>query len=754
MNLPRKLAFLIFSLLVAAGVLQARIVRAQIPPGDVPCDEVRPDLLHPFADEFHSLRPYQANPCDEEVPETAALFCGNSLVISDTVSVTQTTPPESDEDCVPIGNDRYRCTYTIEDNKRTIAIDLSSAELPIMGNTELVINSQEQPDPEELDNAEKVNEYVSWYLNGIINRAEYPFLDPTDEEDISKIVDFSGPLKKLLPWEEQARQRIKTIERAVGKDINKDGQTEDQDRHDQIFACTFGIPIKLFGIWEVARAVQIPVPCYDKGFLSFFADFFDLKDEKRLSEWKNHLPPLAEDYEDFQDYWVEYKRWRGESCAVAEVPRFIPVVGGKKFIYCFDNPAKSNYWANLFPYIPFSSTEDRVGLVELDSFGVQPVSEGVTITNVSIEDWNPAELYFAHMQEASELAEILQQTFVPKDGETAGGTTGVSPGGACDLVNVRTNEGDDLFAGEIGGTLSYDAEFSCDFDRSATESVCTKEAIVNLSVLTKTPKADDVWERTVAGPSAIFKRIFPKVGPGGAILGILDIPAATKVTYTGADFAGNPGNQRSGEGAELYFPHIGGVSEYFLKGIQTILRPKGYGEQILSGQPPSGSLKSLKEMCEIADFYNLPCEFLDAIWLIETSRSETGKPCGGEGACGPMAIMGDVYRAVTTTAERSPSSPEYLDRGTLPDAFEIAARILIFKKYIEYNLAKLEIYRLNLDEIEIVGRYHGTNNCLPTNETQCRWGTGYSYCDAVESYLAGREWPSSTPAEKELYCPK
>jgi len=569
MNLPKKLAFLTFFLLLIVGLLQTRIIHAQ-----TNCKKENDP-------EFHSLRPYPAEPCDEEVSETA-LFCGNSLVISDTVSAFQTTPPKLDENCTPIGNDRYRCTYKTS-NSRTIAIDLADAELPIMGNTEDVRNSQRS---DGFDDAEKMNEYVSWYLNGIINRAEYPFLDPTDEEDMSKIVDFSGPLRKLLPWNEQARNRIKTIERAVGKDINKDGQVEEENRHDQVFACTFGIPIKIFGIWEVARLAQTPVPCYDKGFLSRFADFFDLKDEKRLSDWKNHLPPLAEDYDNFQDYWVEYKRWRGETCVVAEVPGLIPVVGGKKFIYCFDNPAKPNYWANLFPYIPFSSTEDRVGLVELDSLGVQPVSKDVTITNVSIEDWSPAELYFAHMQEVSELAEILQQTFVPKDGNMTGGSTGVSPGGACDLVNVRTNEGDDLFAGEIGGILSYDAEFSCDFDRNATESACIKKAIVSLSVLTKTPLADDVWSRTVAGPTAIFKRIFPKVGPEGAILRILDIPAATKVTYTGADFAGNPGNQRSGESAELYFPHVGGVSEYFLKGIQTILRPKGFGEQIISGSEP------------------------------------------------------------------------------------------------------------------------------------------------------------------------
>lgn len=593
MNLPKTIFLLFFFLLIVTFCLSlTTTTHAQnpIPPGDISCDEVG----NP---EFHSLRPYQANPCNKEVSETA-LFCGNSLVISDTVSALQTIAPELDENCAPIGNNRYRCTYTIsaKNNKRTIAIDLSDAKLPIMGNTELVINSQEQPDPEDLDDAEKVNEYVSWYLNGTINRAEYPFLSLDDEEDLKKIVDFSGPLNKLLPWEIQVRSRIETIKDAIAS--KEDGA---KIRHDQVVACDYGIPVKLFKTFKVGQIGRIPGPCYDDGLLGFLGGILDFKDEHYLSDWEKHLPPLISDvnkkgerkYENFAEYWVAYKKWRGERCVLIEIwdsllgiP--IPVIGGKKFILCspIDDPTLPNYWSNLFPYIPLSSTEDRVGLVELDSFGVQPVSEDVTITNVFIEEWSPAELYFAHMQEANELAEILQQTFVPKDENMTGGVTSVSPGVTCDLVNVRTNEGDDLFAGEIGGILSYDAEFSCDFDGNATESACTKEAIVSLSVLTKTPLADDVWSRTVAGPAAIFKRIFPKVGPGGAILRILDIPAATKVTYTGADFAGNPGNQRSGESAELYFPHIGGVSEYFLKGIQTILRPKGFGEQIISGSEP------------------------------------------------------------------------------------------------------------------------------------------------------------------------
>jgi hypothetical protein len=259
MNLPKTIFFLFFSFfLVTFCLLFSTNVRAQIPrykitqPYPFPCNKVAPDDSKYGDEEFHSLRPYQASPCDEEVPATAALFCGNSLVIKDTIIVS----PSQAISCESFPDEKQVCKFKVS-NSRSIAIDLSDAELPIMGNTELVINSQKQPDPEDLDDVEKVNEYVSWYLNGIINRAEYPFLDPTDEEDISKIVDFSGPLKKLLPWDEQARNRIKTIERAVGKDINKDGRVEEKNIHDQVFACTFGIPT----IWNLGSGKSSSNTC-------------------------------------------------------------------------------------------------------------------------------------------------------------------------------------------------------------------------------------------------------------------------------------------------------------------------------------------------------------------------------------------------------------------------------------------------------------------------------------------------------------
>lgn len=547
MNLPKTILFLFFLFLATSCLLLTTKVNAQIPPPYVPCDEARDP-------EFHSLRPYQKSPCDQEVSKTA-LFCGNQLVISDAASAVQTINPAFAENCIPIGNDRYRCTYKIINKSRNVAIDLSGADLPIMGNTEDVINSQNQSN--DLDDGEKTNEYVSWYLSGVANPAEYGFLDPEDKEDISKVVNFSGPINKLLPQRIQNDARVKTIKEAG------------ENRHDQIIGC---IKNNLFKPLERGEITE----CYPErsGVTPV-----------RLSDWnsKKRLPPKEEDYSSFKDYWIAYKRWRGESCLK------LPIINVS---ICIDNPLKPNYWGNLFHYIPFSSTEDRVGLVETETVGVQPVSENITITDVSFSNQTPAELFFAHMEETAELAEMLQKTFVSKDGDMSiTSITGVSPTEACDLTNIRSNPGDDLFAGEISGTLSYSAEFSCVIDSEDFEELgpqeCKKEVFVNLALTTETPKADELWSRLVAGPSAIFKRIFPKVGEGGAILGILDIPAATKVSYSGEGLihAGNPGNKRSGESAELYFPHIGGVSEYFLKGIQTILRPKGFGEQIISGAP-------------------------------------------------------------------------------------------------------------------------------------------------------------------------
>lgn len=333
-----------------------------IPSPYVPCDEVRPT-------EFHSLRPYQASPCNQELADIA-LFCGNDLIVFDSITILKRflelplgdiTYPHivgiySHEDtailhppCTDNGDGTETCWFAIPREKQ-ILVDLSMAYLPIMGNTEIVVNSQRQPVevmPDYLDDPAKVNEYISWFLNGIIGRAEYdPPTLPSYEEE-RKMVDYSGPLKKLHSWESQIVRRIEEINRAG------------VDRHNQIVGC---------------RSGGDPEKCYPGNAT-----------RTRLDYWTNqgNLPPLQRDYNSFTAFWNAYRNWY------------------------------ANNLGRLYQYVPFSSMEDRMGEAEMQTSPIQYIASNLFLTDVILLNNIPADLFFAHMQESYELADFLQQMIVP-----------------------------------------------------------------------------------------------------------------------------------------------------------------------------------------------------------------------------------------------------------------------------------------------------------------------------------------------------
>jgi hypothetical protein len=415
---------------------------------------------------------------------------------------------------------------------------------------------------------------------------------------------------------------------------------------------------------------------------------------------------MEEDSPDTHEFIRRYKEWRGLACI--DLP-FSSL--GRTFHICFDNPSEANYWANLFNYVPFSSTEDRMGEVAINSINFQPpLYPNFTITNLTVSNIVNADLFFPHMEESDDLGEVLQQTYAPLGAELYNMTdaTFIPSSPYCDYTTIRTNPGDDLFAGELSADVVYDAEFSCTFmlpgegrlceakggvcrtyvtdahecvikygpvdcryespydinpapggacvvepctvpnfrsclqnapadgvcvprnwtcetwydtspgycprdgfycgadcEQEITEfpdhtESCSVEIFVTINLETRTPLADRVWARLVAGTMSVFRRIFPKVDEGGAVEEIWDIPTATGVSYIdrsnppGIIFAGDPRYRIPGSNASLFFPHIGGIREYFMTGIQTILRPKGYGDQILSNvirvpTPPPGT---------------------------------------------------------------------------------------------------------------------------------------------------------------------
>ncbi|HSX48978.1 MAG TPA: hypothetical protein VLE44_01850 [Candidatus Saccharimonadales bacterium] len=624
---------------------------------EVPCNET-------VDKEFHSLRPYPASPCYKKVDETA-MMCSNDLIVKKTFHV------QPNGNCTaPDATGNFTCTYQYTGVQDTVSIDLTNAKLPVVGNTEDVPNAtwtSPNTTANNLTAGQRVNNYISWYLNGVIDRAEEDF----SSFDTNYLVNYSGPIKKLLPWASQIVDRLTSVANATQTKNNQKDPNDNTARHNEVVGCPW--IDKLYGLGTV-------LPCYvSNDFVNGLIDSAKSgsitdqlaglvlkatiqKNTNRLTDWNGWLPPLETDakYTSLQDYWKAYLVWRGNVCT--------PNLLGTQFYFCAGLTNAFTVWSKLFPYTPLANTEDRVGTVFTDknnpSTGLLDQSiqlkdgegNGGTVTNVSFNPESTSHnLYFSHMQEDAELAKMLQGTVATKgDPKDPGNWEGqlqsaiknqdaATPGNTygCVKQEIISNPGDNLYGNldrtksdgttdkKITGTLKYDATFTCQFKSQTGSKIndCDKDIYTSLSVYTKTPKSFEIWQRLVGcdptdpnqpncngsgGESGIFKRFFPKPGQDSVLANIKDIPGATTVSYNSdADTkAGKTG--QDGSTANIYFAHVGSLSEYFLQGIQTALRPKGVGDQQLSGQPIAGALqcKNLSDNVNIHRILNSPDAFI------------------------------------------------------------------------------------------------------------------------------------------------
>lgn len=518
----------------------------------------------------NSLRPHPAKPINPDiVQEETVTFCGNSVSVTDSFSVL----PENSSNCIKDEkNNSQTCSYSIS-RTSSVTLDMTKdAELPIMGNTEDVVNKDTVYDPEKpeaLNDADKMNQFLSWFLNGVINRAEYPFLatdSSLDQQklDIAKIINFSGPLKKILSWDVQNYIRKKEVANV--------GDT----RQDQTVACTAKV-----------NDQSLPIPCYQvNAWKDIFGNTPGLNDPTKMSQWDSasKFPPnrLEDTTTEFQNFWLSYINWRGYYCGM------IPIIG----IYlCFQNPLQNPFatnvkedWSNLYPYIPFSSTEDRKGSVYF--LNASPVtSSNVKLTDVKFSPGPTQTLYFSHMEEAKQLAEILQSTYAPQGfSESAVGDT-VKPEETsdCKIMETRTGSGDNLYAGNAASaSIDYTVNFSCTFVLDKPQA-CSKTASITFPVAIEIPLIQDVWLKYVGGSDSLVRKLFPKLGSGSQLGSLYEIPASIAFQ--------SKANGINGSG-DVYIPYLGAVSEYALKGIQTLLRPKGFGEAITLKPPVPGNSAS------------------------------------------------------------------------------------------------------------------------------------------------------------------
>jgi hypothetical protein len=176
-----------------------------------PCDNTTND-------EFHPLRPYPASPCDPLIPEKPStpsnphlptnpltFSCGTSINVGGSIQFPRVNRnnlgslpvfPETNPQSAEPGT-LYRCSgsatetnvCTVERATFEITLNLSNAQIPILGNTQT-----------GLDDATKTNNYLSWYLNGSIQQSDQKEINPNSPTDIDRLINYSGPIKKLLPY--------------------------------------------------------------------------------------------------------------------------------------------------------------------------------------------------------------------------------------------------------------------------------------------------------------------------------------------------------------------------------------------------------------------------------------------------------------------------------------------------------------------------------------------------------------------------
>ncbi len=630
------------------SIPRSRAENAIPAPGRIPCTETKDP-------EFNSSRPYQASPCGDG---PTALFCGNKVIVN-----------LGGVSCNYEGNST--CTYSGPNPiQKHVVVDLTDVQLPILGNTQQIKNNQSSES--KIDEATRMNEYVSAYLNGTNDQAEY------GANDLTKIVDFSGPIKKLLPQNIQEAQRISTIQSALDTTTytpdpdegdNPPQSVTEPKNHNQIAVCgkkEFSLPLWItdfFHVGSVGLGKEIPVECYSGGGAQHSGDFYrlgdwngetkfahgvaeiskyipsflpkniigDFLDQALIERWPLKIPPLpwedatGKPFTTNEAYQKAYSEWRGNLCAYIT----LPVVGKHLVCIPFSLVAGSDF-ADLFPYIPLSNTSDKKGKQVVENVHISAPDAELLTSDYAINK-SPT-LYLAHTQESSDLSVLLKSTFKPKTGtnndvpsdSTENNSLDLSQ---CTVLNARSNPGDDATFSNPKSFIDVDTTYSVgeikcknvhevcppkdkfgNYPSCYMTADCSSDIYAEIPMLSKSPYLNEIWKDTTAGNDSVFRKIYPKVGANAPISCIGDGPGVSKATYAinsdssagvslkGVEVPGGGGGNDSSGNAQLYFPHLGSVYDYFLKGIQTALRPKGYGETIANGQcvntgPSTGSGK-------------------------------------------------------------------------------------------------------------------------------------------------------------------
>lgn len=248
------------------GPQQATTVRPT--PTTIPCQNTTGS-----SPEFHPLRPYPGSPCDPLIPR-ASPFANqpkmistgsdawsvqqnkdyglrNSVVFACGQSLTPNSPQQFDlaTGVLPPNCTQSGSTVTcLRDLRFDLTLDMRDSQIPILGNTQI----------RTLTDTQKMTEYLSWYLNGTVQQAEQFLYSPQDEGFIKRLVNFSGPLQKLLAFDLKNWDRSELVTGPVGEP--RAGPNSGGEYHNYIVGCEQYVNLDLGDYTNAARTLLSALP--------------------------------------------------------------------------------------------------------------------------------------------------------------------------------------------------------------------------------------------------------------------------------------------------------------------------------------------------------------------------------------------------------------------------------------------------------------------------------------------------------------
>ena len=650
----------------------------------IPCSETRDDTDGNILYEYHSLRPYPTSPCDQTVYQETSL-CGEDLVVREVFEFDRCIPPDQEG----------TCEFTIQSSAE-ISVDRAALEEPILGNTEDVPNRVSEADT--IPFMTRMNEYVSWYLNGVVNRAEEQFF--VAPEDQFALTDLSGPLRKLLP------RPIQISRRNEQKDFAGDA------RHDQIIVCTDG---------GRPEECYIPLDAYkDRTYLS------DIPDNPGTG--RNAIIHSYAPYSVTEDLMGRFSvtpngNALGDGVTLNSISYVDnPLAVNPRRLY-FAHNAEVNSLSSLLQdtYIPRQYDN------EASKMAGAPPSEEIDRLR-STEFCTP-------LDTRSNPGDNLYGNLARDNATEPFGTVTYDATFECFFPAATLNESqynDCIFNATGGGAIPLDPidEASCRSDALTVVETCEREILIPFNVEVATPRADSIWAKLVAGDFGFFKRIFPRFGDDvdwiTPVEELIDIPGESQATYASENVGATGGTPLSnqaiagdpfagrGSGGSILFPHLGGIHEYFLRGVQCALRPQGFcPEPRLEGAP------------------ELPTD------EEEPPVTPTGVNCD---TTAPPPNLGAYAGRVMTKAQLQ----NYLDSGAqpFPDLVSIENLVLCYNDLVGRALARRvdpalaiaiwaeESWASNYEDLETYG-------LVPVADLGCAVGTPRNNFDAQADCFLG-----------------